>query len=129
MKAYLIDPFQRKVHDLDVPRDLRAWYEVLRCEAVDCVCVGHLPGGRYVDVWVDDNGLDRAESYPFFKIGEAQLCGYGLVLESDKDGESQGVSFAKSYFSGKLAFEKWEERLDASEYLEELTRVPSWEHV
>ena len=129
MKAYLIDPFQKKIHDLDITRDLQAWYEALRCDNVDCVCIGHLPNGRTVDVWVDDEGLLADEPRPFFKIGLAQLCGYGLVLESDKQGESQGVSFSKSYFSGKLFFESWEKRLDPEKYFEELTRVPSWEHV
>ena len=129
MKAYLIDPFQKKVHDLDIPKNLQAWYEVLRSDNVDCVFAGELPGRRCVDVWVDDYFLDRAEEWPCFKIGESQVYGYGLVLESDKDGESQGVTFGKSFFNGKLFFEKWEDRLDAEKFLEELTRVPSWEHV
>jgi hypothetical protein len=129
MKAYLIDPFQKKIHDLDIAKALRAWYAVLRCESVDAVCIAHLGDGRCIDVWVDDYFLDRAEEWPCFKIGEAQVFGYGLVLESDRNGESQGVSFSKSYFNGKLFFESWEKRLDAEKFLEELTRVPSWEHV
>lgn len=129
MKAYLIDPFQRKLHEVEVDNDLRSWYSALRCDCVDVVCVGQAPNGHRIDVWVDDEGLLPDEPRPMFRIGQSTLAGYGLVLESDSQGNSCGVSFPRSYFYGKIFFEAWEKRLDPEKYLDEMTRVPSWEHV
>jgi hypothetical protein len=129
VKAYLIDPFQRKVHDVDSGKDVVSRYALLRCELVDVVSVGRAANGRRIDIWVDDEGLIVDEPRPLFKIGQSTLCGYGLVLESDSEGRSQCVTFPKSYFYGKIFFEPWEKRLDPAKYLDEMTRVPSWEHV
>jgi hypothetical protein len=129
VKAYLIDPFQRKLHDLEVGHDLGEWYRALRCDCVDVVHVGQASNGHAVDIWVDDEGLLRSEPWPLFKIGRSTLAGYGLVLESDNQGQSRGVTFPKSYFNGRIFFESWEQRLDPAKYLDEMTRVPSWEHV
>jgi hypothetical protein len=129
LRAYLIDPFQRKVHTLDVTHELSAWYDMLECSCVDVVRIGTAPNGNAIDVWVDDEGLLRNEPYPLFRLGEGTLCGYGLVLECDSEGKSLGVSFGHSWFEGKLRFEPWERRLNPADYFEQLTRVPSWECV
>jgi len=129
LKALLIDPFQRRVHTLEIEHSLRAWYEALMCQCVDVVCVGRTEAGRRVDVWVDDEGLLRQPCWPCFKIGKAELCGYGLVLECDGGGESQGVTFGPEWLVGKLAFEVWEKRLNPADYFSQLTRVPAWEKV
>jgi hypothetical protein len=129
LKAYLIDPFQRRVHTLDIGHDLHAWYEALMCQCLDVAHVGQAPNGHAIDVWVDDEGLLRNEPWPLFQLSTHTLCGYGLVLESDAEGESQGVTIPLTWFVDKLRFEPWEKRLDPADYFAELTRVPSWEHV
>lgn len=130
MKAYLIDPYQRKVHSLEVAHDLHAWHTLLQCDCLDVAHVGTLPNGRYVDCWVDDEGLLREPVPPMFKLGNYDLAGYGLVLECNpSDGESHGVSFDTRWFVGKLGFEEWERRLDKRDYFEQLSRIPSWETV
>jgi hypothetical protein len=133
MKALLIDPYQKKIHEVEVSNDLQSWYDLLRCELVDRVEVHRNPqGDRAIDVWIDDEGLLREPTPPMFKVhGYPQpLAGYGLVLSANlATGESISCTLGASHLSGWISWEPWERRLNPQGYFEELTRVPSWEKV
>jgi hypothetical protein len=133
MKALLIDPYQRKIHQLDIESDLQAWYKVLRCDCVDRAEVCRNPQNTLaLDIWVDDEGFQREPIPPTFKLRgyPNALAGYGLMLCANlANGKSTPCNFSAEQIKAAIAWENWEERLDPEDYLEELTRVPSWELV
>lgn len=134
LKALLIDPWQKKIHELaDVPADIRAWHELLHCDCLDRAEVSRNPQEtRAIDIWVDDEGFMRDQPAPTFRVrGYANpLCGYGLVLGANLvNGESIDAPLGKERMEQLILWEKWERRLDPANYFAELTRVPSWEHV
>ena len=64
------------------------------------------------------------------EIAGRRLCGYGLVLECDDEGNSCEVTFHRDWFAkseGGIVWEPWEQRLDPFDYFAQLTRVPRWE--
>jgi hypothetical protein len=131
MKALLIDPYQKKIHALDIANELSAWYKLLDCHCVDRAEIARL-GSRAIDIWVDDNGLQYEPVPPLFKVSgyPNPLAGYGLVLGANLNtGESLDCPVSKEHFAPKIRFEQWEKRLDPADYFEQLTRVPSWEIV
>ncbi len=85
MRAFLIDPEDRTICEIDFAGGLDNFYEVLGCS---CITVaGPLPNGD--DVWVDDEGLLKDPEY-FFTIPRypTPLAGRGLVLSCDDQGAS-----------------------------------------
>jgi hypothetical protein len=134
MKAFLIDPYQRKIHPLDIDSDLSVWHQLLKCDCVDRAEIHrNASNTRAVDVWVDDEGLLKEPVPPTFKVRgyPNPLAGYGLLLGANL---TSGRSIAAPYASAAeiaplIMWERWERRLNPDDYFEELTRVPSWEHV
>jgi hypothetical protein len=135
MKALLIDPYQRKIHEIQISKDLSAWHAMLECDYVDRVEVSRNKAGtRALDVWIDDEGLMKEPVAPLFKVRgcENPLAGYGLVLGADlTNGKSIDcpLTLTVERLRQNIAFEPWEKRLDPRDYFAQLTRVPSWEAV
>jgi hypothetical protein len=133
MKALLIDPYQRKIHEVQISKDLRAWHAMLECDCVDKVELHRNKAGtRALDVWIDDEGLIKEPVAPLFKLAgyDSPLAGYGLVLGANLNtGESLDCPIAVEQLGPNLKFEPWEKRLDPADYFAQLTRVPSWEAV
>jgi hypothetical protein len=133
MKALLIDPYQRKIHQLDIDDSIHAWHEALHCDCVDRAEIYRNPQGtRALDIWVDDEGLIKEPVPPTFKVKgrEYPLAGYGLVLGANlKNGKSIEVTLGPEDIAPLILWEQWERRLDPQDYFEELTRVLSWEKV
>ena len=88
MKAYLIDPFEEEVREIDYEYkgDLDLLYNLLECSHVDCVeCI------TKDGIYVDDEGLLSAEEQKFFYFpGYAQpLAGRGLFVgPTNEDGNT-----------------------------------------
>jgi hypothetical protein len=133
MKALLIDPYQRKIHEIQISHDLKAWYEVLECDCVDRAEIQRNPQGtRAIDIWVDDTGLIDEPVKPTFRLRgrEYPLAGYGLVLGANlTNGKSIDCPLCAEKLAPAIMWEEWESRLNPADYFAQLTRVPSWENV
>jgi hypothetical protein len=139
LNGLLIDPFRKEVRRCRVADELATWSTLLECNYVDR-CPIASDSGNYLDVWFDDEFLFREPVWPAFRLTasvsmgstEHVLHGYGLLLACDRQGKTIGLS--SSAFSVQwlvratgLAFEKWEERLNETDYLDQLLRTPELE--
>jgi hypothetical protein len=121
LKGLLIDPFQRKVHRVNVENNINDWYRFLDCDTVTGV---YPPQPPETDIFVDDNGLLREPIYPRFRLvtyGE-ELAGYGLVL-SHRGPESISTRLTPGELMPLLQWEDWEKRLPPEPYFEQLSRI------
>lgn len=90
MKAYLIDPTNQTVTQVEHDGSLQDLYAHTRCQCIDAVRINE----QGDCVFVDDEGLLNGAGYthgPFMLTrGERRmpLMGYGLVLGSTIEGES-----------------------------------------
>ena len=82
MKAFLIDPFKREITEVEHNGDYTQIYELIECRTFDAV---YLDDGDCI--FVDDEGLFAAKR-AMFKVGHSNLANKGLVLGSDKEGET-----------------------------------------
>lgn len=117
LRGFLIDPWKHQLTELQVDHSLQAWYKLLHCDSIDVCHIGQC-AGLSVDVFVDDSGLLQEPPAPFFKLAgyHSTLCGYGLVLASDAQGETLSLPeclspevFARAQ---SLQMEHWEKRID-----------------
>jgi CRISPR/Cas system-associated exonuclease Cas4 (RecB family) len=135
LTGLLIDPYKKRIEEIQIAHDLHVWYDALRCNAVDVVCVSTVHGfERKIDIWIDDEGLLHEPQPPVFRLNAGQsegghrltLAGYGLVLASDGEGETVSlpkdmtrVVFAR--YTG-LQFETWENRLRPEHCISQVMR-------
>jgi hypothetical protein len=135
LTGLLIDPYKKRVEEVEIEHDLDTWYEALRCQCVDVLCVSSVKEyQRQIDIWFDDEGLLHEPIPPTFRLnaGASQgghqhiLPGYGLVLASDLEGATINLPakltpslFAR--YSG-LAFEGWEDRIPVEACISEVMR-------
>jgi hypothetical protein len=125
VKGLLVDPYQRRVHEVVVDCDIHAWHTLLDCDCLDVAHVGD-HDGLSVDVWVDDEGLLQQPMPPCFRWGDYPnpLAGYGLVLSSDSMGESHSTNLTAKAVSLMVSFEtKWELRIDPESVFDQLSRI------
>tara|TARA_R110000822_G_scaffold35007_8_gene98886 strand:+ start:376 stop:729 length:354 start_codon:yes stop_codon:yes gene_type:complete len=90
MRAFLIDPFQQEVTEVNYSGDFKQIYEFIDAHTFDVARLNAKGDGIYVD----DEGL-YAEDQRFFqhKFYPSPLAGKGLVLGCDMDtGESASAS-------------------------------------
>jgi hypothetical protein len=126
LTGYLIDPFQKRIHDIETTDDLEDWHKLLDCQILDVARVE-----REIDIWVNDEGLLRKPYYPlFYYLGFGNpLCGYGLALSSNSQGETISLNRPPGYLQAKIQFEEWEKRLDQEEYFEQMSRIYPLRHM
>lgn len=126
MRGLLIDPFQRKVHEIEVGNHIEDWHKWCDCELFDVARLGKIgtPGLEY-DIWVDDEGLLREPNYPHFQWLRYynELAGYGLLLCSNSSGESISTDLPLEIAQRAIVWEQWERRLDPKDYFEQLSRI------
>lgn len=93
MRAYLINPYSRTITEIDYPEgsDYTKIHELLsvpehKVDVIDCARINDRGDGIYID----DEGLFK-EPVVFFKVAgyHTPLCGCGLVLGCDVNGETQ----------------------------------------
>jgi hypothetical protein len=82
MKAFLIDPFEKSISEVDYSGDYNDIYKLIDAQLFDVV---YIDGNNCI--YVDDEGLFRNDQ-AFFQVGYAMLAGYGLVLGTNDKGES-----------------------------------------
>jgi hypothetical protein len=69
VKTLLIDPYQRKIHEIKISKDRAAWYAMLDCDCIDRVeFMRNADGSRALDIWVDGEGLLKEPVPPCFKL-------------------------------------------------------------
>lgn len=86
MKAYLIDPVQRTVEEVNYTGDYQQIYELIGADCFDVCRINSAGDG----IFVDDEGLLRYGLLPAFMttLYGGPLAGRGLVLGVDSEGES-----------------------------------------
>lgn len=117
MKAYLIDPQEREIRQVDYDGDYKSIYRLLDIDTFTAV---ELNDKRDV-VYVDDEGLLKDPVYFFTVEGYGQpLAGKGLVLGTDGEGETveptlsletltQMVGWKRLTVTGFESWEGWSE--------------------
>lgn len=83
--AYLIDPFERSVQEVNYWGDYKEIYKHIKCDLFTCVYLNTENDCVFVDdegLWKDNQAFFRIEGYP------EPLAGRGLVLGTDDEGES-----------------------------------------
>lgn len=125
LTGYLIDPFQRRFHEIETTDKLDDWHKLLDCEVIDLARVE-----QGIDIWIDDEGLMREPHYPLFSyLGFGNpLCGYGLALSSNGP-ESISLERPPGFFQTKIQFEDWENRLRQEDYFDQMSRVYPVRHI
>ena len=85
-KGILIDVQNRTITEVEIGDGIQPIYELVKCDTFTCVDITETE-----TVYVDDNGLlTLTENSMFFELkGYPQpLCGNGLILGVDEEGES-----------------------------------------
>ncbi len=92
MKGTLIDPFARKITDIVVEPGLQAIYDAITADTFCCVTISENPTSWHRNVlYLDDFGrLVDPNDQEYFWYGDFPdpLCGRGLILGVDREGES-----------------------------------------
>ena len=99
MKAYLIDPNNRKITEVDYTGDFRNIYTHIGAECFDVARFGETDC-----VFVDDEGLIKGPVYQFFAVQgyPAPLAGKGLVLGTDEEGNSISPSIDLAWLKSNV---------------------------
>jgi hypothetical protein len=103
MKAFLIDPFEKSINEVDYSGDYQDIYKLIDAELFDVV---YIDGNNCI--YVDDEGLFKNEQ-AFFQVGYAMLAGYGLVLGTDDEGNSISPEIALEDLRKQVTFLSREE--------------------
>lgn len=86
MQAYLIDPFQQDITEIEWDGDAMSIAKILQCQWITCA----YPSNMDHDViYVDDEGL-YVDDQRYFMVSDYPhpLAGYGLVLGTDEVGDA-----------------------------------------
>jgi hypothetical protein len=142
LDGLFIDPFRGEVRRVRVARNLDTWYKLLYCDSVECAVLANDPGdGAALDLWFEEEFLFREPRLPAFRLqtsksaGNIQhtIHGYGLVLASDRNSESVGLSSSQAsveWFrtATGIAFERWQIRLIRPDFfIPQMIRTPELE--
>jgi hypothetical protein len=98
MKAFLINPMDKTVSEVDYSGDYKDIYKLIDAELFDVV---YIDGNNCV--YVDDEGLFKNDQ-AFFQVGYAMLAGYGLVLGTDDEGNSISPEIALEDLRKQVTF-------------------------
>jgi hypothetical protein len=121
MKAFLIDPQEKTVSNIDIDDSLQAYYDVLECRTFDVVRINN----EGDVIYVDDEGL-FTKSYFFTYNGyTSPLAGKGLVLGTDSEGASIPP---RNFQPGKVKFLSIEEAIRAAKRNDAYAEAMAKEH-
>lgn len=98
MKAYLIDPFEKSISEVEYSGDFNDIYKLINADLFDVAYIDDKLG-----VFVDDEGLFK-DNQEFFQVGYAMLAGYGLVLGTDDEGNSISPNISLKDLAKKVRF-------------------------
>jgi hypothetical protein len=112
MRAILIDPFTQTIEEVDYSGDYKDIYGLIQCDLFTTV---YLPNTSDDTLFVDDEGL-YVENQKFFKISgfDQPLAGCGLLLGTDKEGESTDCMSTVEEVKAIVTWEKEGTQVEAS---------------
>lgn len=87
MIAYLIDPFERKVTEVEYSGQYQDIYKLIDAQTFD---VARLRNGD--SIFIDDEGLMKSNEFFMHRGYYNPLAGKGLVLGTDEEGDSVSPS-------------------------------------
>lgn len=100
MNAYLINPFERKIMQVEHNGDYKEIYKLIEASTFD---IARLPSGD--GIYIDDDGLFKEDQQFFLHKGYGQpLAGMGLVLGSDEEGNSTSPSITMAALAHQVEF-------------------------
>lgn len=101
MKAFLINPETRTIEQIEYTGNWRDIYPLIDC---DCFTTMDIDGSN--TVFVDDEGLLHGGERHFFVLGEGYqpLCGKGLVLGYDEEGETVEPSITLEQLQSRVTW-------------------------
>ena len=101
MKAYLIDPFERAITEVDYSGNYQDIYGLCGYDTFTVVTFNDQGDG----VYVDDEGLFKSDQ-KFFVIGSypQPLAGRGLVLGVDDEGASVSPTVDMTWLENHVRF-------------------------
>jgi hypothetical protein len=107
MKAFLIDPFEREVREIEWSANWQDISKILDCHTFTVASIGHNLDDD--TIYVDDEGLYRDGQDFFAFVGHPNpLAGYGLLVGTDCEGDSADPKHrleqvqSKTHFLGNL---------------------------
>lgn len=103
MKAFLIDPFEKEVREIEWTANWRDISKILDCQHFDAAHFGSDNGDV---IYVDDEGLFREEGQQYFAfMGHPHpLAGYGLLVGTDAEGETVAPKVSLDWVATKTFF-------------------------
>lgn len=101
MRGYLIDPFTRRIEEVDHDGSLESIYEKIQA---DCFTLAEFDDKGNC-AYVDDEGLFK-QGQQFFLIDTypQPLAGRGLILAHDEEGETVGTTLTVAEVFRKIRF-------------------------
>ena len=101
MKAYLIDPYETTVTEVEYSGNYEDIYKLIDCHTFDCVGFR----GFKDTIYIDDEGLYKEDKQFFMVDGfPTPLCGKALVLGTDKKGNSQAPKISLTKLKKMITF-------------------------
>jgi hypothetical protein len=130
--ALVIDPYQRKVHEIKVTSDRASWSKALSGNPIGpIVLMRNDRATRSVLLLAGDEASTKKPVPPQFRIQPDKeerpiiVTGYGLILSADlTKGKWLACRWSPAKFASTIWWEHWEQRLDPAHYFPELTRNP-----
>ncbi len=104
MKAFLIDPHEKEVREIDWTADWRDISKILDCQYFTAVVTG--PELDADALYVDDEGLFVEDGQAFFEWdGHVHtLAGYGLLVGTDSEGDTVAPVHTLEQVKAKVTF-------------------------
>ena len=124
LRALLVDPFQHKIHEVNLDPGIQNWYKLCDCDCFDHCYLGTFAGARH-DAFVDDEGLLKEPTYPLWHWHNYPnpLPGYGLITACDDLGVTIPARMTVEFVLEHISWELWEARLNAADYFDQLSRI------
>ena len=89
MRAILIDPFERKIQEVDFDGELFSAHKLMDCSLVEAMPAN--PFGNSDNILLDEEGRLKSDRHQeYFELEgwhEGYLCGRALIVGSDGAGE------------------------------------------
>ena len=106
MRAILIDPKEQTITEVEYNGDYKHINTLIDARCFDCVRLGDKDENT---IYVDDEGLMNGtiENVGMFRVdghNPAYLAGKGLILATDKEGESVACTLDIKAFADRIAF-------------------------
>lgn len=115
MRAFLINPAERSIRELDHGGGLKEMYSSLGCTDIEAV---HFAEG--LDVWIDGEGALVPDNPVFeFEGSEVRLAGRALLLGVGQNGESRPAKITLDEVRGLV---RWTELVTTGDFTEPTTR-------